>query len=37
VTVQENSVGVDTEADLERVRPFLENLAKIEAQSHTGR
>ena len=37
VTVDEDSVGVDTEEDLERVRPLLENLASKEVQSHTGR
>ena len=37
VTVDDDSVGVDTEADLERVRPVLENLARIEVQSNTGR
>ena len=37
VTVDDDSVGVDTEADLERVRPLLENLARVEVQSLTGR
>ncbi len=36
VTVDEDSVGVDTEEDLERVRPLLENLASREVQSHAG-
>ena len=37
VTVDEDSVGVDTEEDLARVTPLLENLASREVQSHTGR
>ena len=34
-TVDEDSIGVDTQEDLERVRPFFENGSLIPSQRHT--